>query len=36
MSWWQRHAYLLLYIVFTILSQLIIRWRVGAETASAN
>lgn len=29
MSWWQRHAFLLLYIVFTVLSQLIMRWRVG-------
>jgi drug/metabolite transporter (DMT)-like permease len=29
MSWWQRHAYLLLYIAFTLLSQLIMRWRVG-------
>ena len=30
MSWWQQHAFLLLYIVFTTASQLIIRWSVGA------
>jgi drug/metabolite transporter (DMT)-like permease len=29
MSWAQRHAFLLLYIVFTVASQLIMRWRVG-------
>jgi drug/metabolite transporter (DMT)-like permease len=35
MTWWQRHAYLMLYIVFTVSSQLIIRWRVGGAGALA-
>jgi drug/metabolite transporter (DMT)-like permease len=35
MTWWQRHAYLLLYIVFTVASQLIMRWRVGGAGALA-
>jgi len=30
MRWLQHHSFLLLYIVFTIGSQLIMRWRVGA------
>jgi len=30
MSWWQRNAFLLLYIGFTVSSQLIMRWRVSA------
>ena len=35
MTWWQRHAYLLMYILFTIASQLIMRWRVGGSGALA-
>ena len=35
MTWWHRHAYLLLYIVFSVASQLIIRWRVGGAGALA-
>jgi multidrug transporter EmrE-like cation transporter len=35
MTWWQRHAYLMLYIVFTVASQLIMRWRVGGAGALA-
>jgi drug/metabolite transporter (DMT)-like permease len=35
MMWWQRHAYLLLYIVFTVASQLIMRWRIGGAGALA-
>ena len=30
MRWLQYHSFLLLYIVFTVGSQLIMRWRVGA------
>jgi multidrug transporter EmrE-like cation transporter len=33
MTWWQRHSYLMLYIVFTVASQLIMRWRVGGAGA---
>ena len=33
MTWWQRHTYLLAYIVFTVASQLIMRWRVGGAGA---
>jgi drug/metabolite transporter (DMT)-like permease len=36
MTWWQRHAYLLLYIVFTVASQLIMRWRIGPANAAAD
>jgi drug/metabolite transporter (DMT)-like permease len=37
MDWLARHAYLLLYIVFTVSSQLIIRWCVGsAGTVAAG
>jgi drug/metabolite transporter (DMT)-like permease len=35
MTWWQRHAYLMLYIAFTVASQLIMRWRVGGAGALA-
>lgn len=35
MGWWQRHAFLLLYIVFTVSSQLIMRWRVGGVASLA-
>ena len=35
MTWWHRHAYLLLYIIFSVASQLIIRWRVGGAGALA-
>lgn len=35
MHWLQYHAYLLLYIVFTLASQLIMRWRVGSAGALA-
>jgi len=30
MRWLQHHTFLLLYIVFTVASQLIMRWRVGS------
>jgi multidrug transporter EmrE-like cation transporter len=33
MRWLQYHAFLLLYIVFTVASQLIMRWRVGSTGA---
>lgn len=33
MIWLQRHTFLLLYIVFTVSSQLIMRWRIGAPDA---
>jgi len=33
MRWLQNHSFLLLYIVFTVSSQLIMRWRVGAAVA---
>jgi len=36
MRWIQLHAFLLLYIVFTVASQLIMRWRVGAAQTFAN
>jgi drug/metabolite transporter (DMT)-like permease len=36
MAWWQRHAYIFLYIVFTVASQLIIRWRIGPANAAAD
>ena len=35
MRWLQSHAYLLLYIAFTVSSQLIMRWRVGIAGANA-
>lgn len=34
MRWLQHHAFLLLYIVFTVGSQLIMRWRVGYPASS--
>lgn len=34
-GWWQRHAFLALYIVFTVSSQLIMRWRIGAPGAGS-
>ncbi|MGH8173721.1 MAG: hypothetical protein ACREPX_11280, partial [Rhodanobacteraceae bacterium] len=33
MRWLQHHAFLWLYIVFTVASQLIMRWRVGSAGA---
>jgi len=35
MRWLQSHAYLLLYIAFTVSSQLIMRWRVGIAGVNA-
>jgi len=35
MRWLQSHAYLLLYIAFTVSSQLVMRWRVGIAGATA-
>lgn len=35
MRWLQHHAFLLLYIVFTVGSQLIMRWRVGYAASSS-
>jgi multidrug transporter EmrE-like cation transporter len=35
MRWLQSHAFLLSYIVFTVASQLIMRWRVGSAAAPA-
>ena len=35
MRWLQQHAFLLLYVVFTLSSQVIMRWRVGSASALA-
>jgi multidrug transporter EmrE-like cation transporter len=35
-GWWQKHAFLALYIVFTVASQLIMRWRIGAPGSAAG
>jgi multidrug transporter EmrE-like cation transporter len=32
MSWLQRNSFLLLYILFTVASQIIMRWRVGSSS----
>jgi multidrug transporter EmrE-like cation transporter len=36
MSWLQRNAFLLLYILFTVASQIIMRWRVGPSSDAAT
>ena len=36
MTWLQRHAFLFLYIVFTVSSQLIMRWRIGAPALTED
>jgi len=35
MRWLQYHSFLLLYVVFTLSSQIIMRWRVGAGSAAS-
>jgi len=35
MRWVQYHAFLLAYILFTVASQLIMRWRVGSAVTSS-
>jgi multidrug transporter EmrE-like cation transporter len=34
MRWLQTHAFIFLYVVFTVTSQLVMRWRVDMESAS--
>jgi len=36
MRWLQNHSFLFLYIVFTLASQLIMRWRVGSSSALSS
>lgn len=35
MRWLQHHSYLLLYVLFTLSSQVIMRWRVGSSSMAS-